>query len=126
MKTQDVELIIETEEISLLPDIKKALDELDIILAADYEGIDKEYRQRMKKGRAEIHFFKDKSFVADDVKGRLMMIDLGTSNELIPPVSAKGLEGLCSPYEVHYNSGNVQIVKRGDSPIRYQISTMHE
>ena len=120
MKTQNVELTIKVEDTSLLPGIEKALDELDIILEADYSGLTEDYREQMGKGIAEISFF-PRGVVAENVEGRVVSIELGIRNGIVPGVSARGLESLCHSYELSYWNGRLQIVRRSDSPIRYAI-----
>ena len=122
METKDIELNYRTSNQSIILEAQKALDELDILLEANYADFNEEYRKRAGEGKVDIKFYEN-GLVDKKIEGRLVLINLSTRNETIPGVVARNLEKLTPPYEIRYLAHGVDIINMNGTPIRYHLSS---
>ena len=114
-----------------MQDIHKALDELDITLESDLDHYKEEYKKSMGMGVVKICYAAD-GVVEENQRGRVVLMYLGVrdvgigNDDKRPFVKASGLENLCSDkYKISYVGGHTTIIKKGDDPIRYHLSILH-
>jgi len=119
MELDRVVLNVEVDNLDLMPEIQKALSDLDIKLYAELEGLQAGVRGKMGEGVVRVSYSSDG--IINKEKGPVILLGLSFQTEHVPSVAVGGLENL-SDYKVDSGSNGITIVRVDENAIRYNIS----